>query len=215
MTDKTLGQIAYEADYLNTMSPGWPWEKISLKSRYAYEHIAQVVAAHVSDKTAIETQLMIQVEKMLCEKLNIAWGPTGMSVTSLVDRLASHTTQAVAAHVRATDASAVELTKMVTPYISQEHFDRVFPDTFNPPEPAKMCELAGAKFPIPLLEAPKNGAIVWFGELCGSVYMRFWDNTENQRSLLDAGQLYLTQGGAEQQSDAVRAVLAKAIKEAV
>lgn len=41
------------------------------------------------DKTSIETALAIKVEKLLCEKLGIEWAPAGMSVESLVDRLAA------------------------------------------------------------------------------------------------------------------------------
>ena len=87
MTDKTLGQIAYEADYLNTMSPGWPWEKISLKSRYAYERIGQVVAAHVR---ATDAAPAVAVEPISYE---IKATPRGVQFTIGVQTFALHDTR--------------------------------------------------------------------------------------------------------------------------
>jgi glycerate-2-kinase len=56
-------------------------------------HFAALVAAAeqkpISDVTEAVTKTVIDVEKLLCEKIGRQWQPSGMSIQTLVDELAA------------------------------------------------------------------------------------------------------------------------------
>ena len=49
---------------------------------------AQPKQEPISDVTEAVTKTVIQVEKLLCEKLGKTWRPSGMSISTLIDELA-------------------------------------------------------------------------------------------------------------------------------
>ena len=87
----------------------------------------------------------------------------------------------------------------------------------GPTPPPKMCKLGGLYFPEPLKGAPDNGTVVYIaggGEL-SRIRIDKWYSSKPQNRLLNAGILHLTRKAAEQQSEAIAAMVFKAIREAV
>ena len=88
MTRDNIERMAVEA---GGFIPEWRgiWEL----SGDALQRFAALVAAAeqkpISDVTEAVTKTVIDVEKLLCEKIGRQWQPSGMSIQTLVDELAA------------------------------------------------------------------------------------------------------------------------------
>lgn len=81
-------------------------------------------------------------------------------------------------------------------------------------KPEPMCELAGVQYPMPMQEAPENGAEVWIAYADGEAACNDWSNTPLQRDFLAANLLHETKEAARTHSRAMHAVNAQAVAKA-
>ncbi len=82
------------------------------------------------------------------------------------------------------------------------------------PESQVMCELAGVQYPMPMQEAPENGAEVWIAYADGEAACNDWRNTQLQRDFLAANLLHETEEAARTHSRAMHAANAQAVAKA-
>ena len=114
MTSDNIERMAVEA---GGFIPEWRgiWEL----SGDALQRFAALVAAAeqkpISDVTEAVTKTVIDVEKLLCEKIGRQWQPSGMSIQTLVDELAA----LVAAAEREACAKVCE--EQIKSYMSKQY----------------------------------------------------------------------------------------------
>jgi hypothetical protein len=92
MTRDDIIRLARESGGADITSHGWTsW--VGVHSTEFLERFAALVAAAeqkpISDVTEAVTKTVIEVEKLLCEKIGRQWQPSGMSIQTLVDELAA------------------------------------------------------------------------------------------------------------------------------
>ncbi len=75
------GQIDWTCDYPFSNEPGWP--------NSAPLYTAPPQRKPIDDVTEAVTKTVIEVEKLLCEKLGKQWKASGISIETLVDELAA------------------------------------------------------------------------------------------------------------------------------
>jgi hypothetical protein len=82
--------------------------------------------------------------------------------------------------------------------------------------PVKMCELAGVKFPAPVLDASVmlHDKDYWVANPFFGSHKFFWNNTSNDARILEMGFVHLTQKNANLHGDALQAANLQAIMEA-
>lgn len=83
-------------------------------------------------------------------------------------------------------------------------------------KPAKMCELAGIRFPMPMLEAPEMGSPCWVANPVDPETPDYtaWDGGSIDRKHLAASMYQATKEGVIAQGRAMAAALKQAIEEA-
>lgn len=79
--------------------------------------------------------------------------------------------------------------------------------------PAKMCELAGVKFPMPMTEAPEADSQFWVVTIDGANYFR-WQGSLTDLSLLNQRRCHRTKESAEQHYRALVAANMQAVEAA-
>jgi nitrogen fixation/metabolism regulation signal transduction histidine kinase len=92
VTRDDIIRLARESGGADITSHGWTsW--VGVHSTEFLERFAALVAAAeqrpTSDVTEAVTKTVIEVEKLLCEKIGRQWQPSGMSIQTLVDELAA------------------------------------------------------------------------------------------------------------------------------
>ena len=87
--------------------------------------------------------------------------------------------------------------------------------TEPPPEPVKMCELGGLKFPMPMQEAPAIGASYWLVRATQNGRLKLeWNSDIADQWWFKWHLCQATEKGSDQQTAAMLAALAQAVEAA-